>query len=119
MMKVTARQIDNVTVAQLSGEIDTMDTDGLGDSLAAIVAAKPQGLVLDFAGVTYIASMGLSLLLKLAQDVRKARGKLVIAAVTPPVKTVLDAVHLGAAIPIESSVEAALARLAGKAAVSA
>jgi anti-anti-sigma factor len=118
-MKVNARQIGNVTVAQLSGEIDTMDTEGLGESLATIVAAKPERLVLDFAGVTYIASMGLSLLLKVAQDVRKARGKLVIASVTPAVKTVLDTVHLGAAIPIESTVEAALARLAGKAAVPA
>ena len=118
-MKVNAHQIGNVTVAQLTGEIDTLDTEGLGDSLSVIVDAKPERLVLDFAGVTYIASMGLSLLLKLAQDVRKARGKLVIAAATPPVKTVLDTVHLGAAIPIESTVEAALARLGGNAAVPA
>ena len=118
-MKVNAQQIGNVTVAQLSGEIDTLDTEGLGDALAAIVAAKPECLVLDFTGVTYIASIGLSLLLKVAQDVRKARGQLVIAAVTPQVKTVLDTVHLGAAIPIEPTVEAALARLGRQAAGTA
>jgi anti-sigma B factor antagonist len=118
-MKVNPRQVGKVMVAELSGEIDTLDSEGMGEALSAITAAKPQGVVLDFSGVTYIASMGLSLLLKLAQDVRKAGGKLVIAAVSPPVKTVLDTVHLGAAIPIESTVEAALARLAGKAAVPA
>ena len=110
-MKVSTQQIGNITVAQLIGEIDTEDSDGLGESLATIVAAQPENLVLDFAGVSYIASMGLSLLLKAAQDLRKTKGKMVIASVTPAVKTVLDTVHLGAAIPIEPTVNAALARL--------
>jgi anti-sigma B factor antagonist len=118
-MKVTPRQVGNTMVVELTGEIDTLDTEGMAEALAAITAARPRAVVLDFTGVTYIASMGLSLLLKLAQDVRKGGGKLVIAAVRPAVKTVLDTVHLGAAIPIESTVEAALARLAGKAAVPA
>jgi anti-anti-sigma factor len=118
-MKVHTQRIGDVIVAQLAGEIDTMDSDGLGEALAEIVAAQPAGLVLDFAQVTYIASVGLSLLLKLAQDMRKAKGKLVIAAVTPAVKTVLDTVHLGAAIPIETTVEAALGRVGVKAAASA
>jgi anti-anti-sigma factor len=119
MMKVQTKQIGNVVVAQLDGEIDTVDTEGLGEALAVIVAAKPEGLVLDFAAVRYIASVGLSLLLKLAQDMRKAKGKLVIAAVTPAVKTVLDTVHLGAAIPMAATVEEALQRLGVKAAMPA
>ena len=110
-MKVHSRRIGNVVVAQLVGEIDTVDSEGLADTLAALVDAQPESLVLDFASVTYIASIGLSLLLQLARDLRKAKRTLVIAAVTPAVKTVLDTVHLGAAIPIEPTVEAALARL--------
>jgi len=110
-MKVNTSRIGNVVVAQLVGEIDTVDADGLGDTLAALVDAQPESLVLDFAAVTYIASVGLSLLLKLARDMRKAKRTLVIAAVTPAVKTVLDTVHLGAAIPIETTVAAALERV--------
>jgi anti-anti-sigma factor len=110
-MKVTTRHAGNVVVAELVGEIDTVDTEGLGEALGAIVAGKPAGLVLDFAGVNYIASMGLSLLLKLAKDMRKASSPLAIAAVTPAVKTVLDTVRLGAAIPVEATVENALKRV--------
>ncbi len=110
-MKVSTRHAGNVVVAELTGEIDTVDTEGLGEALGAIVAGKPAGLVLDFSGVNYIASMGLSLLLKLAQEMRKSKRPLVIAAVTPPVKTVLDTVHLGAAIPMETTVENALKRV--------
>ena len=103
--------IIDMVVARLVGEIDTVDSEGLGEQLAVIMNTKPANLVLDFSDVRYIASAGLSLLLKLAQDMRKAKGKLVIAAVPPAVKTVLDTVHLGAAIPIDTTVEAALGRL--------
>jgi anti-sigma B factor antagonist len=116
-MKVSTRQIGTVTVAQLFGEIDTVDTEGLAESLATIVAAKPENLILDFAGVRYVASMGISLLLTVARDMRKAKARLLIAAVTPAVQMVLDTVHLGAAIPIEPTVDAAVARLAGMATV--
>ena len=113
-MKITTQKIGHVVVAQLVGEIDMVDSEGLGDALAEIVAAKPQQLVLDMAGVTYVASVGLSLLLRLAQDLRKIQCPLVIAAATPAVQTVLDTVRLGAAIPIDATVEAALGRLTGK-----
>jgi len=110
-MKIYTAQIGAVVVAKLFGEIDTVDTEGLGEALAEIVAAAPPGLVLDFAEVRYIASMGLALLLQTARDLRNARSTLVIAAVTPAVKTVLDTVHLGAVISIETTVDAALRRI--------
>lgn len=110
-MKVQTTHIGNLMVAQLVGEIDTFDSEGLGVALAQVAASPPAGVVLDFSQVTYIASMGLSMLLKLAQELRKSKCKLAIAAVTPAVRTVLDTVHLGSAIPIEASVEAALGRV--------
>ncbi len=118
-MKVETTRMGNVVVARLAGEIDTVDSEGLGEQLAGIVEARPGNLVLDFTEVRYIASVGLSMLLQAAQEMRKAKGKLVIAAVPAAVKTVLDTVHLGAAIPIEATVEGALARLGEKAAMAA
>jgi len=114
-MKVSTRRAGDVVVAELVGEIDAVDTEGLGESLSEIAAEKPAGLVLDFSQVSYIASMGLSILLKLAQEMRKIKSPLVIAAVTPAVKTVLDTVHLGSAIPLETTVDGALKRMPKKA----
>jgi anti-sigma B factor antagonist len=110
-MKVTTRREGDAVVAQLEGEIDTVDSEGLGETLLAIAAEKPGAVVLDFSGVNYIASMGLSILLKMAQEMRKIKSPLVIAAVTPGVKTVLDTVHFGAAVPLELTVEKALERV--------
>ena len=110
-MKVTTTRMGDVLVAHLSGEIDTMDSEGLGEALAAMSEAGTAGVVLDFAGVTYIASMGISMVLKLAQELRKAKSPVVIAGATPAVKTVLEMVHLGSVIPMEATVEAAAGRL--------
>jgi len=110
-MKVHAKHIGNVVVATLTGGFDSLDSDGLGESLATIVAANPGNLVLDFESVDYIASYGISLMLKIAQDLRKVQGKFIIAAATPSVMAVLDTVHLGAAIPIVETVDEALAQL--------
>jgi len=114
-MKVETTSVGTITVAHLIGSIDTVDTEGASESLSELVNAKPTGLVLDFARVDYIASMGLSLLLKVAQDMRKNKCAMIIAAATPAVKTILDTVHLGSAIPMVASVDAALERLGAKA----
>ena len=113
-MKVHTQNHGQVIVAQLSGEIDTIDTDGLGSTLQEIVAAAPAGVVLDFGQVSYIASVGIGLLLKLAQDLRKMKCPLVIANITPQVRTVLDTVHLSSAIPMVATVDEALTKIGTK-----
>lgn len=104
-MKVTTQKQGQVIIAHLAGEIDTIDTEGLGDTLQEIVAEKPGGVVLDFAQVSYIASVGIGILIKLAQDLRKIKCPVVIANVSPAVRTVLDTVHLTGVIPVVATVE--------------
>jgi len=117
-MKVHTRQVGEIMVAELTGEIDTIDSEGFADSLAVIMLQKPKAVVLDFSQVSYIASMGVSILVKLARDARAARTAVIIANVSDMVMTVLDTVHMGSIIPIESSVDKALSRLGAKAAAS-
>ena len=107
-MKVTTSIVGNVMVARLAGEIDTVDSDDFSGALSSLLAAKPARLVLDFSEVSYIASVGLSLLLKLAQEMRAMGGKVAIAAATPAVSRVLETVHLGSVVPIKPTVESAM-----------
>jgi anti-sigma B factor antagonist len=118
-MNLCTKQVGSAVVAELVGEIDTIDNEGFGNALTTILAAKPASLVLDFSGVRYIASAGISLLLQLARDLRKNGSTLVIASANPAVKTVLDTVHLGAVIPMAATVEEALGRAGVKSAVPA
>ena len=114
-MKVQIKHVGQAIVAELSGEIDTVDSEGLADALDEIVSQHPTRLVLDFSQVSYIASMGLSLLLKVAQEMRKTQGQLALVRVKPVVKLVLDTVCMGAVIPIEATLEKALEKMDAKA----
>lgn len=110
-MKVQTRVIGQITVAELVGEIDTVDTEGFSGAMEEIIAAHPEALVLDFSQVNYIASMGLSMLLHVARDLRARKCQMVIAGVKPVVRTVLDVVQMGSIIPIETTVAQAVERL--------
>ena len=110
-MKVRTRWDKGVLVASLEGEIDTMDSEGMASAMAEISTQKPQAVVLDFGGVKYIASQGIALVIKFAQEVRRGGGQIRIAAVLPAVKTVLDMVNLKVIVPMADSVETAVGEL--------
>ena len=117
-MKVITKNMGNAVVARLVGEIGMADSEQLRETLDAIVHENPQNLVLDFSEVSYIASVGLTLLLKLTQELRKLKGRLVIAAATPSVLGVLTAVHMGSAMPIRPTVKSALDLVGAECAVA-
>jgi len=110
-MNVTTTWRGKVLVVSLTGELDTIEQDGLSSALEQVVSANAAAVILDCAGVRYIASLGLSILVKLAKDLRQRRVPLRMAAVTPPIRTILDTVQLGALIPIDPTIEDALGNL--------
>ena len=118
-MNVSTKMIGNIAVTHLVGEIDTVDSDDFAGALSTLVAANPASIVLDFSEVTFIASIGLSLLVKLTQQMRMSRGKVMIASVSPAVLKVLETVHMQSIIPIKPSVDAALTSLGVRTATAA
>lgn len=112
-MQVTTSWRDRVLVAVLTGEIDTFDSEGLGEALEEVARTDAAGVVLDFSGVKYIASMGIGMLVKLAKQVRAHGVHARIAAASPEVRMVLNTVRLGSALPMDATVEEAVGNLAG------
>src|ERR1700760_465825 len=98
MMKTMIRSASNVTVLSLDGEIDIVDTEGFGQSLDLAASEMPKAVVLDFTGVTYIASSGIAMIMRFVQQIRRDGGKARIACVNPRVQTVLDMVNLGSLV---------------------
>jgi anti-sigma B factor antagonist len=112
-MKTMTRNTAGVLVVALDGEMDTIDTDGLGHSLEQIAAESPKSVVLDFSGVSYIASCGIAMLIHFVQGIRRAGGQVRIASVTPRVQLVLDMVNLRTLVQFNATVEEAAAKLNG------
>jgi anti-sigma B factor antagonist len=111
-MKVSISWRGRVLVAVLTGEIDTIDSEGLGEALDEVARTDATGVVLDFTGVTYIASMGIGMMLRLAKDLRVRGMRARIAGPSPAARTILDTLRIGSTIPIDATVEEAAKNLA-------
>src|SRR5262249_33658551 len=78
-----------------------------------LVAAGPgHPVVLDFAGVEYIASVGLRVLMLASRQVRAQNGTIVVAAMAPLVKEIFEISKFTLVFPCFPSVADALADLA-------
>jgi anti-anti-sigma factor len=107
-------------LVSVSGRVDHRSAAQLEQALADAVAAPaeaPGGVVLDFAGVEYISSVGLRVLMVAARQLRDRSATLAIAALQPVVAEIFAisrfdrvlAVHVGVAEALSQASPAALA----------
>ena len=92
MLLDSARFADVVVLAP-RGRIDHATADELRTALAPYLARCGQGqdhVVLDFAGVDYISSAGLRVLMLAAKQAKAQGGFLAVAAVQPLVQEILE-----------------------------
>jgi anti-sigma B factor antagonist len=110
-MELQEEKVNGVVVLGLRGKLDSATSPTLRDRLGAL-ADIPQGrLVLDMAGVYFVSSAGLRVILAAAKQVRSANGRLVLCSVQPPVQEVLDISGFTALFNIHSGREGALGEL--------
>lgn len=112
-MKATSHADNGILIVELEGEMDTIDTEGFGQSLEQSAADNPGAVAIDFSKVSYIASSGIALLIHFIQGVRRNGGKLRIGGVNPRVKTILDMVNLRTLVNFDATVGESIAKLRG------
>jgi anti-sigma B factor antagonist len=83
----------------LAGRLDT-ETHGQVEKVAQdLLAKQPKGIRLDMARLSYISSMGLRVVLKIAKDIKAKKGVFAILNLQPQIKKVFD---IAATLPPES-----------------
>jgi anti-sigma B factor antagonist len=82
-LQIEVEQKPQAVVARLTGEAGIDEADELDRSLRLLSAAKPALVVLDMAGMSYIASMGIGALVKFRNEIVHAGGRVVLAALRP------------------------------------
>jgi anti-anti-sigma factor len=95
----------------LSGEIDGPAAPQLEKELTAVLERGDVRLVVDFGGVTFIASAGLRVFLSFAKKVQRAGGKIVLSSMSPAVHNVFETVGFTSIFPIHRSHEEAIEAL--------
>jgi anti-sigma B factor antagonist len=111
-MDVTITDADGVTTARLSGRLDTANVNQVELSFTAGIVPKGQPTLVDLSDVSFIASLGIRMLLTVARALGRSRAQLVLFAPGPMVMEILETTAISEIIPIfgtEAEARAALA----------
>ena len=100
-MELNAKCADRNLLLELSGEVDHHGAkDAIRQLELAVDAALPRQLVLDMAGVTFMDSSGIALILRAQQRMQMLDGSLLVCNVPPQARRVLDAAGIGRLVTI-------------------
>jgi anti-sigma B factor antagonist len=90
-MEITTSTYKHCDLIQVSGRVDSFTAPNLAETLRAVTDSGRYKIALDLAGVTYVSSAGLRVLID-TQKTCKAlnQGELVLASVPPRIYETLD-----------------------------
>ena len=112
-MDMTVTELDGpVTRVGLSGRLDAPGADQIGLRFTASVASQGRPTVVDLSNVSFVASMGLRLLISTARSLALKGGKLVLFGANEMVRGVFDDAALDQIMPIVATEVEAMAVLA-------
>ena len=117
-MEFSSRKLDDVVLAVPVGQIDHPNAQQLQQALTPILddsSAGKTALVLDFAGVTYVSSMGLRVLMVAAKQMRSRSARMAVAALQPVVAEIFDIARFRHVVEVFPSVRDALQALSAPA----
>ena len=101
-MDIRARDTDRELLLEFSGEMDHHGArNALKEVEIAIDAALPRSRILDFAGVTFMGSSGIALILRSQQRMQLMEGSVVLRNVPEQARRVLDAAGIGRLVSIQ------------------
>ncbi len=107
----TTQEFD-VTVISLQGElIDRNQGKALLSEIDTLVAERHLKYVFDLAGLKYINSSGLSVLINILTKVRKLGGEVIISSVSAKVNELLIITKLHTIFTVTDSIDKAIAKL--------
>ena len=101
-MEINAKSADRNLLLELSGELDHHGArNTLREIELAIDASLPRMLVLDLAGITFMDSSGIALILRAQQRMQLLDGSLLVCNVPAQARRVLDAAGIGRLVKIQ------------------
>ena len=114
-MEITSSNLGSVRVLHVHGRIDHAHAKAFENALAPHLAdcsLTGSPVVLDFAHVVYISSVGLRVLLLAAKQVKAQQGRIAIAALTAIVTEVFQVSHFNLVLKVFPDIAAAAADVA-------
>lgn len=111
-MQINEDRHAGVVIVTPAGRVDSTTSAALDQHLVALAGAGERRLVIDFAGVDYISSAGLRVLLTQAKRTREHKGGLVLCGLGESVRQVFELAGFLPLFTLTASREEAIARAA-------
>ena len=105
--------LDDIVQVRLSGRLDLEGTQSISDKFIFTTTARKAKVIVDLSEVTFLASVGIRLLLTSARAQANRGGQLILASPQPSVRKVLEAAGIDQLIGVVADVESARASLKG------
>jgi anti-sigma B factor antagonist len=105
--------LDDIVQVRLSGRLDLEGTQAVNEPFSAATKERRSKIIVDLSEVTFLASVGIRLLLTSARAQANLGGKLILAAPRPAVRKVIEAAGIDQLIGVVADVESARASLKG------
>jgi anti-sigma B factor antagonist len=109
----TTTLADDITRIALDGRLDIEGTQAIEQKFSFATTIRPAKIIVDLSGVTFLASIGIRLLVASARAQANRGGKMVLAAPSALVRNVLETAGIDQLIPLAADVDAARAVFAG------
>lgn len=112
-MEVQFVEISGVTKAVLGGRLDTANVNVVETRFIAGIVPKQRHAIVDLSNVSFIASLGIRMLLSTARAMGSGGAKFAMYGASPTVMEVFEATALSDIIPVLGSEDEALALVTG------
>jgi len=106
-IKVATRPVGNWTVIDVEGEVDVFTAPKLREAIITILEQGKDRLIVNLAGVAFMDSTGLGVLVGGLKRVKERNGELAIVGAQGTVLRVVNVTGLNAVFSLQDSVEAA------------
>jgi anti-anti-sigma factor len=108
-MNLNERTVGEVTVIEIAGRIDSVQSPKLHERAAALVTEGRPAILLDLSKVEYISSAGFRVLLLLARQAGQGKSRLILCGLSPKVRQLFDLGGFLDLFPISSTQEEGIA----------
>jgi anti-sigma B factor antagonist len=108
-VQITQQDVSGTILLAVSGRIDATTADHFKQKIMSAIGDKPVRLLLDFAQVEFISSIGLRVLVQAAKKLSAVHGKLHFCGLEGPVREVFELAGFTAVATVFANREAALA----------
>lgn len=98
---------DNTLQLSLDGRLDIEGTQAVEQKFGFATAIRPLNVIVDLSAVTFLASIGIRMLLTAARAQEARGGKVVLAAPQAPVRKVLEAAGVDQLVSLVNDLDTA------------